>query len=155
MLQLCQFFKKVRNGEAASFFNNLGKETQRELLAKTQVIIDYNDSISNINSAISEQDDLVLLTKIKETQNELRELIDRRNIIDERIAELQILVNEKNQINAQIESICLSIEQRLFNMDNTNYNKKQIIIFVKYLLKLIIKLCQLSEYIPLPLFFTF
>ena len=121
---LGEFFKNVRNGESSSFFKNLGKETQRELLAKTQVIIDYHDNISEINSVVSEQDGLVLLIRIKEAQNELRELIARRNIIDEKIAELQDLVSERNQINSQIESICLSIEERLSNNNITKVSKK-------------------------------
>ena len=121
---LAEFFKSVRNGQSSSFFKNLGKETQRELLAKTQVIIDYHDNISEINSVVSEQDGLVLLIKIKEAQNELRELIARRNIIDEKIVELQDLVNERNQINSQIESICLSIAERLSNNNITKISKK-------------------------------
>lgn len=121
---LADFFKSVRNGEASLFFKNLGKETQRELLAKMQVIIDYHDNINKVSSVVSEQDGVVLLTNIKKVQAELQELIARRNIINQKIAELQDLVVERDQINSQIESICLSIEERLFNKEDIKHNTK-------------------------------
>ena len=122
---LKDFFRSVRNGEASSFFKKLGKETQKELLAKTQVIINYHDDINRLNSTDSMQDNLVLLSNIKNAKSELQKLITRRKIIDEKIAGLEKLIAERNQINSQIESICLSIEDSLIIIaENSKVNTK-------------------------------